>query len=318
MITKIASASAIALASTLLLAPAAQAALETAPAGDYSTLYTVGVTSGNVYRFDRATESTELVCESTNTSDEWITGSAFDPATNTLHWIRNFSSGEASIVSVDMSTCDQTVLPIDIDGRGDSSNTEIFGLTWHDGALQIMYQDSNDSNNRWVGNVSGGVTTWDVEPFMNLANEDNYSDIAYDPVSGDLYAIDYNCTVYNLSNSNAVVAIYALAGVSPDCPTLKIDGDQRIWFTSNDAGVIISDTLLAAGGDIESFENIIDSSYIGEEFFFGPESFPAAASSDGLASTGSNVNLGGIFGAAGLFFAAAIAFAVRARRLARQ
>ena len=318
MITKIASASAIALASTLLLAPAAQAALETAPAGDYSTLYTIGVTSGNVYRFDRATESTELVCESTNTSDEWITGSAFDPATNTLHWIRNFSSGEASIVSVDMATCDQTVLPIDIDNRGSSADAVVFGLTWNDGAMEMLYLDSNDSDNRWVGDVTGGVSSWVVEPTLNLANEDNYSDIAYDPVSGDLYAIDYSCIVYNITNSNSVVAIYTLAGISDECPSLKIDSDERIWFTSNNAGLINSDILLAPGGDIESFDNAFDESYVGEEFFFGPESFPAAASSDGLASTGSTMNLGGIFGAAGLFFAAAIAFAIRARRLARQ
>lgn len=298
----------------------ANAALTTSPAGDNRSVYVINDYSGDISRLDLTDESTELVCESAISSTDWITGSAFDPATNTVYWIKDFSTGNAAIVTVNLYSCDQSVAPIDLGGRGDTSNANIYGLTWHDGVIEILYMDGDTFYDRIRGEATLVDGVWEVTQLMDYGNETNFSDLAYDPVSHNLYAMSYDCNVYNLENyPSAPMAAYTAAGISTDCPTLKIDDAGRVWFTSNSYGVLNSDTLSAPGVDLQSFNNgSLDFSVYCEEFFFAPTVIPAPGSNEDLAKTGTNVNLGMVFGTAGLFFAAAIAFATRARRLNRQ
>lgn len=294
---------------------AANAALTTAPAGDDLSVYTLDDLTGTISRLDLETETTEVVCESDITSTNWITGSAFDPATNTVYWVKNFPNGDASIVTVDLYTCEQTDSPLDINGRGDSTDSDIYGLTWYEGGLEVLYQDALTNGDRIIGDATLVDGVWEVSPTADFGNEYNLSDIAYNPVSGDLYAITYDCTVYNLTDSASVVALYPLAGVSQECPTMKIDDAERIWFTSDDYGVLNSDTLAAPGGDLQFFDNgSLSANDYCEEFFFAPTVITAPVSDAGeLASTGSDNIAPTLFGTAGLFFTAAAAFYYRFR-----
>lgn len=293
---------------------AANAALSTAPAGDLS-IYTIDDFTGTISRLDLSTETAEVVCESTVVSTSWITGSAFDSATNTVYWVKNFPNGDASIVTVDLYTCEQSDSPLDINGRGDSTDTAIYGLTWYEGGLVVLYEDDLTSYDRIIGDATLVDGVWEVSPTADFGNEVYYSDIAYNPVTDDLYAIDYDCNVYNLTDSISLVAAYSVAGVSTECPTLKIDDAERIWFTSDNSGVLNSDTLSAPGGDLQYFDNgPLNSDTYCEEFFFGPTVITAPVNNaGGLASTGSENVAPILFGTAGLFFAAAAAFYYRFR-----
>lgn len=293
---------AITLIATLFGAVPAHAAINVVPAGDYSSIYTLSVETGDVYRIDLDTETSELVCQSEIISGSWITGSAYDPETKKLYWIKDFYSGTASIVTQDMVTCEQTDNPIDIEDRGDSNSVDMFGMAISNGEIVMVYVDGQNASSAMFGDAELVDGVWEVTSFMDNGSEWNFSDIAYDPVSGDLYAIEYDCQLYNVTNSFALVASYALMSVPEECPTLKIDDDQRIWFTSNDASLLNTDDLLDAGSDMQSTDsNAFEPTVFGEEFFFGPADFTASDSS--LAETGidgSSITLGSLAGVAAL------------------
>ena len=300
----------------------ANAALTAAPAGD-RVIYVMDATGGVISEFDRGTDTATVVCDTGLESADWITASAFDDVTGLAYWVRNASSDNATVVSVDLGTCATEEFPIDYAGRGSSLDIYVRSLMVDGGEFTFLVQDDGDWGNVWTTSVAIDNGVWALTPVTNFSNESQLTDIAMDPVTDQMYGITAGCQVLTLPDYTTVADYSGLA--SSWCPALEIDDNERIWFTSNYTGVLNSDDLTFPGADFQVQSAAqLDFGVFGEEFFFAPVPSNAAGSGEesqsrgGLASTGSNMNLAGVFGAAGLFFAAAIAFAVRARRLGRQ
>ena len=307
-----------------LTTTAANAALTAGPSGDRA-IYVIDATGGVISEFDRSTDTATLLCDTGLDSADWITASAFDEVSGLAYWVRNASSDNATVVSVDLATCDTQEFPLNYNGRGSSLDIDIRSLMVDAGEFTFLVQDDGDYGNVRTASVAIANGVWALTPVENFSNESQLTDIAINPVTDQMYGITAGCQVLTLPDYTTRADYSGLT--NSWCPALEIDDNQRIWFTSNYTGVLNSDDLTYPGADFQTQSaGQIDFGIYGEEFFFGPTpeslsdggSGSAAGAGSGLASTGSPVSLGVVFSTAGLFFAAAAAFGVRARRLARK
>jgi DNA-binding beta-propeller fold protein YncE len=87
----------------------ASAALTTALPGG-QTLWVMNTQNGNFNELDPiAGTVTPVFATSTVSSNSWVVGADYDPATNAVYWIKNFDSEAQAIVRFDVATETETV-----------------------------------------------------------------------------------------------------------------------------------------------------------------------------------------------------------------
>jgi hypothetical protein len=283
---------ALATATVLATAMPANAALTTAlPDGEVLWVMPVGhPVPGEFRSLDPATGefSDVFVGTSTVSSDSWIVGADYDPATDSVYWIKDFGDPTESIVRYNVSDNVETVFQVI-----DAADYDIRGIDVTDGVLRISaYLMSNGNAAVATVTLDDAAETATLGTVRDLGGNVNQGAIAIDPTTDDLYLMTYECQVYRVNGDDTLTSIDFLDNyltVTSDCIALDFDSSGRAWATTGETGRTASFVPADISGSIEASEWSQPSwSIYGEAIFI--KGVAAPVDNNALASTGFNAS----------------------------
>jgi len=282
-------------AATVVLGTALPAAAEitvTPPHG--ASLYVVTVNSGQINALDSVTGDITPVVSAIG-AGAWTTGADYDPTTNTVVYISDWSSKAAQIVVVDLSDDSFIAYPLNLNGEA-TTNYEPRGIDIKpDGTVTILADIDGARSKLYVvelNETSGEYVNTSAVSGLTIPKWT--SAVAWNSVTGSYLFLTYGCKVVGADGAN-LGNLRDYIEAPEECSALDIDSAGRAWATVT-TGILATWDTAGPLSAVERSTWVKDrSTEYGEAVFVGPGDVVIAPVTPELASTGTSQ--GGLFAA---------------------
>ena len=265
--------------------PAAAEITVTPPHG--ASLYVVTVDSGQINAIDSVTGDITPIATAL-AGDTWTTGADYDPTTNTVVYISDWSLGAAQIVVVDLSDNSFVAYPLNLNGEA-TRNYEPRGIDITPSGIVTILADIDGARAKLyvveLDETSGEYVNTSTVPGLTIPRSP--SAVAWNSVTESYLFLTYDCEVVDADGTD-LGNLRDYIEAPSECSALDIDSAGRAWATVT-VGILATWDTAGALSEVERSTWVKDeATEYGEAVFVGPGDVVIAPVAPELASTGTS------------------------------